>query len=403
MEFSVYINKKENEFLKKKIYKIINNKKSKISNKEKRIKIRNIIYKLIDVNLYTLYKQVDKKPMIGGRNKLVHILSKPRDTSKYVTNNNRNVCAVHLNKNDCTNNLHCQWSHNSCKFAITRKMVIEFVNKISVELVDKGLKSSELLMSGNYFVSDIVDYNRFTERSGQKIVQSTNYTIEKTLESLFGKGNIPMIGKRRSYVDMKIDYKQINIDNKMKNMGDYFVQNIIENNLTIYRAFANGYYWNKLKYFDMESRNLGYYSELQTSLANYFKSVIIDWLGEKKNKEIINNKLISYMDISYDDIYDYISMIGRNITTNTNCIVELYILNTVYKIPIYVFNNENDIIYIFDGNILYDANLDKEKLNKKDNKYLSPGLKKLASSIVLKFAKLNIASIPTLIEVLYYK
>ena len=155
MEFSVYINKKENEFLKKKIYKIINNKKSKISNKEKRIKIRNIIYKLIDVNLYTLYKQVDKKPMIGGRNKLVHILSKPRDTSKYVTNNNRNVCAVHLNKNDCTNNLHCQWSHNSCKFAITRKMVIEFVNKISVELIDKGLKSSELLMSGNYYVSDI--------------------------------------------------------------------------------------------------------------------------------------------------------------------------------------------------------------------------------------------------------
>ena len=71
--------------------------------------------------------------------------------------------------------------------------------------------------------------------------------------------------------------------NRGSALKTFFVQKVIDKNLTIFRSYVNGYYWLKNKYNDVDSRNLGYYSPLQTDLSNYFRSLVIDWLNDSKN------------------------------------------------------------------------------------------------------------------------
>ena len=56
---------------------------------------------------------------------------------------------------------------------------------------------------------------------------------------------------------------------------------IINNDNTIIRAYTNCYYWLLVPYQTIENRNLGYYSILQTDIANYLKGIIIDWILTK--------------------------------------------------------------------------------------------------------------------------
>ena len=397
LEFSEYINSKGNENLKKRIYNVIKN--NDMNYKEKRHRLRLMIYKLIDNNLYNLYKTLNNH-QVGG--KFIHVLSKKINTSNYEINNNRSVCNIHNTANECNTSHHCHWSHNKCKLAITKEMVINFVNKICVELGNNSLKASELLMKGDYFVSDIVDLNRYTERKGQTIIRSTNFAINKVLESLFGKGNIPIIGKRRRYISKDVNYLQMNENFLPKDMGYFYIQEIIDNNLSIYRAYANVYYWVKQKYYDISSRNLGYYSILQTNLANYFKSIVIDWLVDKNNIPYMTD-IKPYMNLNENDVYEYITKIGGDITTSTNCIPEMFILNIVYNIPIYVYNDNNVVMYIFDNGLVYDINRDGEDAykHKKYNKYRNKT--KIVESIVLQFTLYSGSIIPARIDAIYYK
>jgi len=404
LEFSEYINLKENKHISKKIYKILNDEK--IKKKEKRKILKGMIYKLVDTNLYSLYKKLfpnnQEKTRSIKQNKFIHILDKDLDVTDYVIDNNRSVCGQHKNKESCFANDHCSWGRDGCKLALTKNMIINFVNKISVELADNGIKASELLMKGDYFVSDIVDYSVYKERKGQKIIQSTNYMMNNVLESLFGKGNIPIIGKKRIYLGKEVDYHQLNIENPIKNIGDLYIQKIIENNLSVFRAYANSYYWLKQTYYDLEGHNLGYYSILQTNLANYFKSVVLDWLVNKKNLETIKKEIIDYMEPGGDNIYEFIFRLGGNITTITNCIVELYVLNKIYKMPIYVYDDNHIVIYLFDDGVVYDMYRDgkDEYKKKKYEKYRNVEFVK--KSINLKFTIVDSTNVPTMIESIYY-
>ena len=385
LEFSEFINKRDNTNIKKQIYKIISSDESK---KDKRDAVKDIIYKIVDTDLHSLYRKLQK----GG---FVHVGTLP-DTTNYTINNNRIVCE-HYNKKDvCNADHHCSWSSGSCKLNLTKNMIINFVNKISEELASNSLKASELLMKGDYFVSDIVNYNRYTERTGQKIVQSTNFMINKVLEELFGEGNVPIIGKRRTYVGKDIDYFQLNAENPLKSIGNIHIQRVIENNLSIFRAYANSYYWIKQVYYEMEGRNLGYYGVLQTNLANYFKSVVIDWLVNKKNSAAIKD-IIRYMELDGDDISEFIFKMGGDIATTTNCIVELYVLNKVYNVPIYVYDNENKIIYIFNNGIIYNSKTDPDS---KLKKYKDESLVK--KSINIQFILSGGIDVPVAINSIYY-
>lgn len=348
----------------------------------------------------------EKLEQIGGAkdkpHKFIHAISKIPDLSTYQISNDRESCLTNKNKDQCTTNPHCYWYQDECYMGLTKEMIITFVNKMSEELATGEMNAKEILRIGNYFVSDIVDYTKFKERSGQKIIRSSNNTIKKVLNELFGKDNIPKIGRRKSGKQVDVNYQEMNYTNKLIDMKEYYYQTVMENNLTIFRGYANAYYWLKHPYFDTENRNLGYYSQLQTDLATYFRSVIIDWLNDTKNMKFVNEELIDYMDIrktSKNIVSEYIVRLANDIGGYSNCVTELYILNKTQKIPIIVYNDDNQVMYIFDDGIKYNIKHDKS-IPKTHEIYVTT---KKSSVINLRFNFITQSSVPDEIEVLYYK
>jgi hypothetical protein len=405
LELSDYINKLENESLKKKFIKIIADKK--ITKSDRKKGVRKLLYRIVDKNLMKIYE--NKKTQKGGQgggvyDKFIHIVSTLPKLNDYIINNNREVCDIHKSKDKCSMSKHCHWTYDNCYLNLTKEMAISFVNKISEELIRNDLKAMELLRKDDYFVSDIVDYNRYTERDGQKIVKSTNYAINKVLGELFGADNIPKIGKRRSIKTEEINFQQMNMDNALQDMGDFMLQHVMENNLSMLRAYSNGYFWDKQKYYDLESRNLGYYSDLQTNLANYFRSLVIDWLTDKKNADEIN-KIKKYFELktTKDHIRDFINKMTRDVVNSTNGVIEYYALNKIHKIPIIVLNDNNEIKYIIDDGIKFDRQVDKkDKLKSKElEKYLDR--KEMDNNISIRFSLIGNSTIPLSVDAIYYK
>ena len=284
LEFSHFINKNESSNIKKRLQNIINNKKMdriiKITN------IRQIIYKLIDTDLYNKYLSLITKSNVqtGGKSNIVNIVSKVNNIEKYEINNDRQICDVNTNKNTCESNYHCKWAYSKCNIAIQENMLINFIGKISDELVNNTIASYELLQIDDYFVSDIVNYNRFTEKEGQKILKSNSSIIKNKLEELFGKDNIPIIGKRRINKKIKVTYEDLNNLNLPLQIENIIYQKVLGNNLTIFRAYVNGYYWIKNDFNEINTRNLAFYSEIQTDLSVYFRGLVINWILDNKNK-----------------------------------------------------------------------------------------------------------------------
>lgn len=403
LELSEYINNPDNENIKKKLIRIITDKK--LSRDDKRGLIRRLLYKLIDKSLLDFYDKEFKpnKQRGGKQQKFIHVANKLPELRNYTINNNRDTCNTNNNKDQCNANPHCRWGYDECLLSLTKELIIEFINRVCEELINDELKAAEILQKEGYFVSDIVDYNRFTERDDQKIIKSTNYSINKMLAELFGKDGIPTIGKRRSYRDGDVDYVQMNIDNPLYEMGDYYTQKIIENNLSIFRAFANGYFWIKQKFYDLDSRNLGYYSKIQTNLANYFRSKIIDWSTNKNNKDMLEKQIVKYMDTGAkkDNISEFIIRVTRDVITSTNCVLELYILNKIYHIPIIVYDDNNEIIYIIDDDVLYDAFNDNKNILEKKHKYKNKNF--VINAVNIKFSLLGSSVVPVAIDIIYYK
>ena len=406
LEFSEYLNREENEYLKKKIIRVIEDKK--VTKIDRKVEIKKIIYKLTDKDLYDLFETSTKRLMKdqkGGKyDRLLHVASNNTNVSTYQINNNRDTCAIHGSKDVCNSSIHCHWSHNTCYLSLTKDILITFVNKVSEELASGDLKAQEILKVSTYFVSDIVDYNRFTERPAQKIINSSNNNLKKILGELFGRDNIPKIGKRRISKNQVINYQQMNIDNPIKDMRDFYIQNIIENNLSIFRSYVNGFYWIKYPFYDPDSRNLGYYSDIQTALSNYFRSLIIDWLLDKKKKNSVV-ELSKYIDSNKKNniIDDFIIKLGNDIHTLTNCIIELHVLSKIQQIPIFVYDDDSRIVYIFDNGIIYNINEDGVKglMDSKYKKYQSIEFKK--NSINLRFSFISNDKIPDEIETIYHK
>ncbi|MCJ7636320.1 MAG: hypothetical protein MUO21_02410, partial [Nitrososphaeraceae archaeon] len=389
---SQYLHNPDNELISGKINKILADKK--LSKDDKKNKIKYILYKITDKSLSDIYERIKQlsnqnQTQTGGKyNKLVHVITKLPDLSNYTINNNRDICTVHKTKGECDKNLHCHFSYDECHFALTKELLIKFINKVSDELTDNDHKTAEILQKEGYFVSDIADYNNYEERKGQKIIKSANNTINKVLAELFGKENIPVIGKRRFMKVNTGDIEDLHLKYPLSDMGDYYTQRVIENNLSILRAYANAYIWIKYAYYDIENRNMGYYSDLQTDMANYFRSNIIDWITDKKNYSMIVKDLNKQLDTQKKDfIIQYIN----KLSSNTNGLIEYYILNKIYNIPVLIYDNQNNVIFIIDNGI----HLGNSDIAKKYNKY--------ASYINIKYAEMSAAFVPTQIDALYFK
>jgi hypothetical protein len=190
----------------------------------------------------------------------------------------------------------------------------------------------------NYYVSDIISYDVYTRRPDQKIIKSDNNNILKIMTELFGRNNIPIIGKKKVQKIEKSKMEE-NIKNAIRRAGDKYYQTIINHN-PLFRAYANGFYWLKNNGANITYRNIGYFSDLQTNLSNYFRSLVFDWMMDSKNKnrlgvdmEEFKHQLASSKDIL---------SLGRN---------ELYVLNQVHNIPIAVYDQFNTLVFVVDDGV----------------------------------------------------
>ena len=132
--------------------------------------------------------------------------------------------------------------------------------------------------------------------------------------------------------------------------------------MAIFRCFSNCYFFLKQTIYDFEGRNLGYISRQQKALSVYFRSKTIDWLVENKmNLE----KISKYIGGDIDKAISIISTVSSGI--NTNCVVELYSLNKIMKIPIIVWKGDEGL-YVFDDGIVDDKEAVDEIIKKVDKK-----------------------------------
>jgi hypothetical protein len=398
---SEYLSYPENEPLRKKIIRTVDDKS--LDKKSKRDKLKGILFKEIDKHLYELHNKIQKTQEGGGDNikRVVFPINKIPDLSNYIVKNERELCKINTSKDKCEKNKHCHWAYDECNFSLIREMIIVFVNKVSDECVNGGHKLKEILKIDNYFVADIVDYTVFEKVEGQKIINSSNREINKVLEEIFDNDNIPKIGRRRLKKITTVNVQELNESHAIYDMGEYFVQEIIPENMTFVRAFANGYIWLKHIYYDLDSRNLGYYNNSQTDLANYFISNILDWLIDYNNQNMMKADIMSHQDTSsLNFVREYINKISRGVETVTDGIIEYYILNKIHHIPIIIYDNYGNILYVIDDKIVYDYE-SKKPHDSIPKKYTdSENVKKY---INIKYAKMSIIKMPLSVHVMYHK
>ena len=296
---------------------------------------------------------------------LVKIINDLPNLDYYKINNQRQICSK-LSEDKCVINPHCVYveetkvsklgSKNKCAFALEEKYLYEFIKKISIELCEQEIKVYELFKEKKYFVDDIVDHNNFTEKHGQTVIKSSNTNLQKILTDMFGKEHVPKIGKRFISKKNLNDIQTMLIENPLKDIKDAYTQTIIHQNYSILRAYVNGYYWLKHKLYTLDSRNLGYYSNIQNELINLFRSIIVDWLNipeniifltnlENETKKIISNPIVN-LDLETKKSIDnqliinkyIVKLMESNIEENLG-FMELLILNNIHNIPIVIFIN----------------------------------------------------------------
>lgn len=448
---------------KSELQSIISN--TKISKKLRKFEIKKLLYKMIDNKLYDTYVELlkNKKLLVqtGGitnpqqpvqfntnsmtiaaddnaykyfetnskshknldlannqilPKKILKINNGEIKYTDYVIKNNRDLCYAIPNKNECNKSMNCMWnvSDDTCIMKISQDLVIEYINRVAEEFVQNEMKCYEIMRRDNYFVSDIVNYNIFTERPGEKIIITSNTNIEKILSDIFGKNNIPKIGRRRNKIDLNRDFDEFNAKNPLRTIGMWYVQNILENNNSIFRAFANVYYWLNHPYSEKNLRNIGYYSTQQTNLANIYKSQVVDWLIMHSNSKITvenssntnnlektttttNDKIMKQIKpfLRLANMSSFINKLSMDIETNTNCIIECMVLAIINNLSICIYDENFNIVYAFDtSGIVHNYKTSKIEFD-------TSMFKKKLPNVNIRFPNIYKNAYPDIIEALY--
>lgn len=350
-------------------------------------------------------------------NNLIVILKELPELTRYTIQNKRKLCNTN-DENKCSNSPHCaineqtvnkvltskKRNNTECSFALTKDYLEIFIKKLCIEICENEVKAFELLKEKQYYITDIVDYKNFTERPLQKIIKNSNTNLQKILENIFGKENVPKIGKRHFNKKVQVNLQQLQLENPLKDIKNAYSQIIIPFNYSILRAYVNGFFWIKHNMYTNDNRNLGFYSDYQNDLINLFRSLIIDWINNPLNLDIIDELGDETKKILGDTIFvnntpnkikinKYIvSLMDSNIEQNY-ALLELFILNKIHKIPIVIIINGNPTWY-FNDNI--------ELLNK--NNY-DENVKLLNSNnicIELDFS-IKEDNYPSVVEIIYFK
>jgi hypothetical protein len=332
----------------------------------------------------------DEKTWITTNPKRVDYLS-------YVHQNQRQICYARTSKDACSALPYCGWRSNKglCTLNVNKDMLVDFINRAAEELVQNDLKASEILRRDEYFVSDIVDFDVYLEKPGEKVLSGVNVNINKILSEIFGKDNVPRIGRRQQKLDLLQNFDQLNLDHPLGSVDSWYVQQIIENNNTIYRAVANAFYWLETIAIDPQSKNLGYYSNFQKQLADSYKNDVINYLRSlvAKSDSAISSELSSISSyVKANRIKNIITKMPNQINT-TNSILELFTLSKVRDCVIYVYDDNYELLFGFHptSGMFYDKTKNKAK-----------HIKPYKRTINLQFAY-NTSDVPEKISVLFAK
>ena len=359
----------KNMNIKNNILKLLNDKSN-----DNKSKIYDIIYKII-LDEYFLEDKIEKK-----------ILEKK-------SNKNKRVICDDFKKDECLTNNECFFEKNKCKLKVLKNKLNFSINKIINELITNDIKRNEILVIERYRVSDIIDYNKFTERENQLIIREDDIANLQKLKFLFGKNiKLKLFDKKQKIKN----YENLNIINKLIYYKSFFIQKIISNNNTLYRAISNCIFWIKNKYENINFKNLGYISENQTIISNFIKKIIIDNIYIIYKKKNIKSILDQY----FKNIDDYTNSLYNSSYNYSKIIPDILALNNYYNIAIYLYDYNYEIIYIINNlSIIYNYK------NKKKYDKLYDDIKFKNKSINLKIdylSKSNFIENITNIYSMYY-
>ena len=369
LELSHYLT--SNPKIKEQITKIATS--TTIGKIDRKHELRKILLGIIDNKLAPDYKVT---------NNLAFIVNKIPNLKEYVISNTRDICKINKTETKCNKNLHCLWKNGSCKLQIYDTLIYDFINRIIEELIQNNIKYKEIMEDGEYYVSDIIDVHMYSTRNSQKILKATNFNVQKLLGELFETNNIPILGKRQ-IAKRKANLEDINLGKELNNIGNQYTQEIITNTDSIIRAYVNSYYWVNNKLYDTESRNLGYFNDLQTKLTYILKAHIIDY---------IQNNLFKTNDANSNFFSSYINKF-RKLSVNTDGKMELSVLSKIINIPIIVYDNYMNVKYIYSNG--------EVPVNPESIKNYTSGDSQ-QNNIHIKFDLTSSTLIPRIIYAIYY-
>lgn len=330
---SYFLSLPKNESSKNELMTIID---SDDTTDDKREKIKTLLYENFSAKLLKVYLSAIKKSQKGGSLKgAINITTKYPDTNNYVLKNHRVLCD-NLKNEDCSCNINCTLHDGKCKLSIPETELVDFVNKVTEELIRKDLQYMEIMQVGNYFVSDISNFNIYQELPGERVIVKSNLQLDNIIDEIT-KDNTPILGKVKINKRDR-DTNQLNIDNPLREFVGFYYQNIYRDNLSIFRTFTNCYYWLKNPYYEIEYRNLGYFSTTQTELSNQYHGIVIDWLTDENNAKKLNSL------VKYTGPVDNFAVIFSGKSTG---MVELAVLSRLYKVAIIVQDQDLEVMYIF--------------------------------------------------------
>ena len=342
-------------------YKILNKLLSISDKNEKILEIKKFFYSIIHK---TAYDEFNKLINNNSNNNIKTIdnfiiLDEINKIEKYDINNQRNTCNIFNKENDCNNNPHCIFNNNKCKMKLSKDQMIDYVNKLTSELLYNEIKKKEILQEGDYFVSDIRNINLFIQRDKQTIIKQNN-NIKNIFKQIFGKDNLPIIGKRKIKIINKLLIED-NIKYPLIQNGNLFYQEVY-NYDTIIRAYTNVFFWHMNTFAINSIRNLGYYSVLQNQILNFFKSLIYSWIINEQNINLLYKDIIN-INIPINNFVEIFKNKLENRDNTSIYIIILYILNKYHNIPILIYDEYETITYIIDNKLISLNNKDKYKQN----------------------------------------
>jgi hypothetical protein len=144
---------------------------------------------------YNVTKTINFLTSILKKNNLISLIPKIPKLDNYKITNFRQLCKL---DQKCTH-IHCGKVNNgkTCQLQLTSDILDQFIKRLSNEVVYNIIKRQEILKRHPYSVEDIYNYDFFSSKQNEKIIKSSNLTIDNILKDIYGENNIPTIGKKK--------------------------------------------------------------------------------------------------------------------------------------------------------------------------------------------------------------